>query len=251
MEIDFCGRSALVTGAASGIGRAVAEVLATSGARVALADKNLDGVRAEQERLASKGLDVAAFYVELTESQSIIDLERDVNSWCGPCAIIVNAAGWNVGQPFLENEHSFMDTVVALNLQGTMRVCHAFTRVLVESGMAGSIVNVASDAGRVGSLGESVYAGAKGGVIAFSKSLAREMARYGINVNCVSPGPTETPLFRAQPEKVQAALIRAIPFRRLGEPDEIANAVAFLASDCASYITGQVLSVSGGLTMVG
>jgi NAD(P)-dependent dehydrogenase (short-subunit alcohol dehydrogenase family) len=113
------------------------------------------------------------------------------------------------------------------------------------------VVNIASDAGRVGSAGETIYAGAKGGVIALTKSLAREMARYRITVNCVCPGPTDTPLFAAQPEKLREALIRAIPFRRLARPEEFAEAVAFFASDAAAFITGQVLSVSGGLTMVG
>ena len=130
-------------------------------------------------------------------------------------------------------------------------MCSAFLPGMVEAGNGGRIVNLASDAGRVGSSGESIYAGAKGGVIALSKSLAREMARYSINVNCVCPGPTDTPLFQAQADKLKEALVKAIPFRRLARPDEVAAPVLFFASDAASFVTGQVLSVSGGLTMAG
>jgi 2-hydroxycyclohexanecarboxyl-CoA dehydrogenase len=133
---------------------------------------------------------------------------------------------------------------------GPVRVTRAFLDSMIAAG-TGAIVNVASDAGRVGSTGETIYAGAKGGVIAFTKSLAREMARHGIRVNCICPGPTDTPLFRAQPEKMQDALVRAIPLRRLAQPSEIADAIAFFASNRSTFITGQVLSVSGGLTMVG
>jgi 2-hydroxycyclohexanecarboxyl-CoA dehydrogenase len=131
-----------------------------------------------------------------------------------------------------------------------MRLVKALLPKMMERG-SGRIVNIASDAGRVGSMGETVYSGTKGGLIAFTKSLAREVARYNINVNCVCPGPTDTPLMAAVPDKVKEALIKAIPFRRLGAPQDIANAVVFFAGDGASYITGQVLSVSGGLTMVG
>lgn len=141
--------------------------------------------------------------------------------------------------------------MVAINYLGPVHVCSAFLPGMIESHAGGRIVNVASDAGRVGSAGESIYAGAKGGVIALTKSLAREMARHQITVNCVCPGPTDTPLFHAQPDKLKEALVRAIPFRRLARPDEVAAAVLFFASDAASFITGQVISVSGGLTMAG
>ena len=164
--------------------------------------------------------------------------------------VLVNAAGWDRAGPFLENSLEFMDRVVRLNLLGPVKLTKALLPAMIEAG-AGKIVNVASDAGRVGSSGETIYAGAKGGVIAFTKSLAREMARYGINVNCVCPGPTETPLFRSLPERTQQALERAIPFRRLAKPEEVADAILFFASPRSDFITGQVLSVSGGLTMAG
>ena len=150
----------------------------------------------------------------------------------------------------MENTPEFIELIVQLNYLGQVRVCKAFLPAMIEAGR-GSIVNVASDAGRVGSSGETVYAGAKGGVIAFSKSLAREMARSGITVNSIAPGPTETALLADMPERLQEGLKRAIPMRRLGKPEDIANAILFFCSDRSSYITGQVLSVSGGLTMSG
>ena len=162
--------------------------------------------------------------------------------------IIVNVAGWDRIQPFLDATPEFMDKVLDINLKGPMNVVKAFLPAMVEAN-AGKIISISSDAGRVGSMGETIYAGAKGGVIAFTKSLARETARHKINVNCVCPGPTNTPLLMAQPESMREKLARAVPFRRIGEPEEIADAVLFFASDMSNYITGQILSVSGGLTM--
>jgi 2-hydroxycyclohexanecarboxyl-CoA dehydrogenase len=168
----------------------------------------------------------------------------------GPATALVNTVGWDRIEPFLDNTPAYWDQILGLNLLGPIRVTRAFLDGMIAAG-GGTIVNVASDAGRVGSTGETVYAGAKGGVIAFTKSLAREMARHSIRVNCVCPGPTDTPLFRAQPVKMQEALERAIPMKRLAQPSEVADAIAFLASGRSSFITGQVLSVSGGLTMSG
>jgi 2-hydroxycyclohexanecarboxyl-CoA dehydrogenase len=164
--------------------------------------------------------------------------------------VLVNAAGWGKTMPFWETTPELWDKLVGLNFLGPMRLTKALLPKMLER-KSGKIVNVASDAGRVGSLGETVYSGAKGGLIAFTKSLARETARYNVNVNCVCPGPTETPLLFAVPEGHLDAFKKAIPFRRFGQPSEIADAIVFFASDRASYITGQVLSVSGGLTMVG
>lgn len=247
----FEGRVAVVTGAASGIGRAVAIELAGRGARVAIGDIDRPGATATATKIAEMGGTAEGFTLDVTSVDSVTAMENAVHSRLGLTDIIVNCAGWNVGQPFLENELEFIDRVVALNFLGPVLMCRTFLRPLVDLGHAGAVVNVSSDAGRVGSLGETVYAGAKGGIISFSKSLAREMARHRINVNCVAPGPTNTPLFALQPEKIQEALIRAIPFRRLAEPEEIAHVVTFLASPAASYVTGQVISVSGGLTMAG
>ena len=251
MNIDLSGHRAVITGSGSGISRQVAVVMAESGAEVAVVDINLTAAQATADAIKEAGGKAKAFVVDVTSRQSIQNLRPEVEAGLGVCDIIVNGAGWNVGAPFLTNEPDFIDKVIALNLMGNINMCHTFLPPLVEAGKRGWVVNVSSDAGRVGSLGETVYAAAKGGVISFSKSLAREMARYNINVNCVAPGPTDTPLLRMQPEKIQEALVRAIPFRRLGDPAEIAHVITFLASEQASYVTGQVISVSGGLTMVG
>ena len=244
-------RVAVVTGAASGIGRATALELASLGASVAIADINSDAGKSVAEEIIEQGGRAVAFAVDLTQEESIHSLQQEIASGLGNPDIIVNGAGWNRGMPFMTNESDFIQTVTQLNLLGPIFMCQTFLRPLVELGQPGNVVNISSDAGRVGSMGETVYAAAKGGVIAFTKSLAREMARHNIKVNCISPGPTDTPLFYAQPEKIQESLIRAIPFRRLGKPEDVANAVAFLVSENSSYITGQVLSVNGGLTMVG
>ena len=164
--------------------------------------------------------------------------------------ILVNAAGWNDIQPFVENTPDYMERVLAINLGGTLHLTQALLPAMMAAGK-GKIVNVSSDAGRVGSSGETTYAAAKGGVIAFTKSLAREVARNSINVNCVCPGPTDTPMLQSRPEKLREAFLQAIPFRRFAKPQEIADAILFFASSRSDYITGQVMSVSGGLTFAG
>jgi 2-hydroxycyclohexanecarboxyl-CoA dehydrogenase len=245
--IDLTGRVAVIVGAGSGIGRAAAVSLANTGATVAAADINLDGVRSTAE--LAEG--IHPLFVDITDAASIDDLHKQVQTEFGAPRIVINAAGWDRIEPFLENDRAVWEKVLDLNLLGPISLIRAFLDSMIDRGEGGRIVTVASDAGRVGSTGETVYAGAKGGVIAFTKSLAREMARYQITVNCVSPGPTDTPLFAAQPEKMRLALERAIPLRRLARPDEVAAAITFFASEQASFITGQVLSVSGGLTMHG
>ncbi|MDE2614958.1 MAG: SDR family oxidoreductase [Burkholderiales bacterium] len=243
-------RTALVTGAASGIGRATAQALAATGVRVLLADVNTDAGAQAAAQLKAAGHDAEFLQVDLTEAASIAAFAATVLQRHGAPDVIVNAAGWGKTQPFWEGTPEFWSKLIALNLVGPMLLVKALLPAMMERG-SGRIVNVASDAGRVGSLGETVYSGAKGGLIAFTKSLAREVARYQINVNCVCPGPTDTPLMAAVPDKVKDALTKAIPFRRLGKPEEVADAIVFFASDRAAYVTGQVLSVSGGLTMVG
>ncbi|MDN3356451.1 SDR family NAD(P)-dependent oxidoreductase [Actinomadura sp. DC4] len=239
---------AVVTGAGSGIGRAVALGLAETGARVVAAD--LDLAAAEVTAAEASG-SVTAHPVDVADPDAVEALRDAVCGGVGAPDVLVNAAGWDITAPFLDTDADFARKVVDINYLGPVHLCRAFLPPMIEAGGGGRVVNIASDAGRVGSSGESVYAGAKGGVIALSKSLAREMARYRIRVNCVCPGPTDTPLFRSLPDDLQAALIKAIPFRRPARPEEVAAAVLFFASDAASFITGQVLSVSGGLTMAG
>jgi 2-hydroxycyclohexanecarboxyl-CoA dehydrogenase len=243
-------KTALVTGAASGIGRATAATLAAAGAHVFLGD--IDEARGEEAASALRAAGHAAEFVRLdvTDLSSIAKCKQRAYERRGHVDIVANVAGWGKIQPFMENTPEFWRRVIDLNLLGPVAVSHAFLDKMIERG-SGKIVVVASDAGRVGSLGETVYSGAKGGAIAFCKSLAREVARYNINVNCVCPGPTDTPLLRAVPEKHQEAFVKATPMRRLAKPSEIADAVLFFASDQASFVTGQVLSVSGGLTLAG
>ncbi|MGH9246672.1 MAG: SDR family oxidoreductase [Acidimicrobiales bacterium] len=236
----------MVTGAGSGIGRAIAFRLAGDGCEVAAADVNEAGA----EATAGAASSIRAYAVDITDGGAVSGFRDRVLDDLGPPAVLVNCAGWDEFHPFLETDRSFWERVVAVNYLGAVGVTHAFLRAMIGSA-GGRIVNVASDAGRVGSLGEAVYAGAKGGVIAFSKSLAREVARHGITVNAVCPGPVDTPLFRGFPPRIQEALIHAIPLGRVAQPDDVAAAVAFFASQDAGYITGQVLSVSGGLTMSG
>ncbi len=239
---------AVVTGAGSGIGRAIALGFAARGARVVAAD--LDLAAAENTARENPEL-IRAAEVDVADRSRVDALRDEVNATVGAPNVLVNAAGWDRTDQFLNATAEFAEKVVAINYLGPVHMCSAFLPAMVESGRGGKVVNIASDAGRVGSAGESIYAGAKGGVIALTKSLAREMARHQINVNCVCPGPTDTPLFQAQPEKLKEALIKAIPFRRLATPEEVAAPVLFFASDAAAFITGQVLSVSGGLTMAG
>ena len=243
----------MVTGAARGIGRAIALELAGDGRDVAVADllaADAERVATEVERAGAKALAVP---LDVTDADSVAEgLERVVDK-LGPVDVLVNNAGWDEMRPFVETDEAFWDRVIEINFKGCLRLTRAILPGMVERGW-GRIVNIGSDAGRVGSSGESVYAGAKGGVIAFTKTIAREAARAGVTANVVAPGPTRTPMLASMAEgekgaRLVEALERAVPMRRLGEPEDIAVAVAFLASERAGYITGQTLSVSGGLTM--
>jgi 2-hydroxycyclohexanecarboxyl-CoA dehydrogenase len=246
--MDMQGQAVIVTGGASGIGKAVAFLLAREGARILIGDVDEAGGDAAAAEGAAEGLAVDYLRLDLTDKLSIDDFVAAVDQRVGCVDGLVNGAGWDQIQPFLENPPEMWDRVIAVNLMGAVRLTRGVLPPMVAAA-TGKIVNISSDAGRVGSMGETVYAAAKGGLIAFTKSLARELARYRINVNCVCPGPTDTPLFQRQPERMKEALIRAIPFRRIAQPIEIAQAVMFFLSDRSDYITGQVLSVSGGLTM--
>jgi len=244
------GKTAVVTGAASGIGRATADELAQAGATVIVADINREAGEAAAAELNASGARASYLPLDVSDLASIQQFALDAVGVTGQVDILVNGAGWGKIQPFMENTPEFWQRVVAINFTGPVALAHALLPGMIER-QQGRIVNISSDAGRVGSLGETVYAGAKAGLIGFTKSLARELARYKINVNCVCPGPTDTPLLQAVPEKHREAFQRAIPMRRFGKPSEVADAVLFFASDRASYITGQVLSVSGGLTLAG
>ncbi len=234
-------RLAVVTGSASGIGRATAQRLAALGYQVAGADLADTASGGEQGH----------YRVDVADEASVASLAESVKADLGCPDVVVNCAGWDETHRFLDTGRPFWERVLAINLLGAIAITHAFLGAMIERGRGGRFVTVSSDAGRVGSSGEAVYAGAKGGVIAFTKSLARETARHGITANVVCPGPTDTPLFRAQAERLQEALLRAIPMGRIGTPEDIAAAISFFASEDAGFITGQVLSVSGGLTMAG
>ena len=244
--MDLTDKIALVTGAGSGIGRATAHGLAAVGATVIVTDVNEP---AGQETADQIGGTARFVPLDISDREACRAVAADVEAEFGHLDVLANVAGWDIIQPFVDVTDDFMDRVIEINLKGPINITKALIPALTASG-SGRVVNVASDAGRVGSTGEAVYAGAKGGVIAFTKSLAREMVRNQIRVNCVCPGPTDTPLLADQPEKMRQALERAIPMRRLAQPSEVADAIVFFASDRASFVTGQVLSVSGGLTMV-
>jgi 2-hydroxycyclohexanecarboxyl-CoA dehydrogenase len=246
--MEMRGQTVIVTGGASGIGKATAFLLAREGARVFIGDIDEAGGLAVASDAATERLAIEYLPLDLADPPSISVFAAAIHHRVERVEGLVNGAGWDQIQPFLENPPEMWDRVIAINLMGAVHLTRSVLSPMVAA-RAGKIVNISSDAGRVGSMGETVYAAAKGGLIAFTKSLARELARYEINVNCVCPGPTDTPLFQRQPERMREALTRAIPFRRIAQPIEIANAVLFFLSRRSDYITGQVLSVSGGLTM--
>jgi len=252
----FEGKTVIVTGGGGGIGGATCRRFGKDGARVAVLDLNLEAAEKVAAAIRAEGGQAAAIRCDITDRASVDAAVAATEAQLGPVDVLVNNAGWDVFKPFTKTEPAQWDKLIAINLTGALHMHHA-----VLPGMAarkrGRIVNISSDAARVGSSGEAVYAACKGGLVAFSKTIAREHARHGITVNVVCPGPTDTALFAdykegaGNPEKLVEAFTRSIPLGRIGQADDLPGAILFFASDDAGFITGQVLSVSGGLTMNG
>jgi 2-hydroxycyclohexanecarboxyl-CoA dehydrogenase len=247
-------RVAFVSGAARGIGRAIASRLAADGRAVAIGDLLEQEAQETAAAIEASGGRAIAVALDVTKAEAVANAAAEAVDRLGPIDILVNNAGWDELHPFLETEEPFWDRVIDINFKGVLRLTKAVLPGMAEREW-GRIVSISSDAGRVGSSGESVYAGAKGAIIAFTKTIAREVARNGVTANAVCPGPTDTAMLQQVMsgeggDKVKEAMRRAVPMKRLGTPEDVAAAVTFLASEEAGFITGQALSVSGGLTMI-
>lgn len=256
MSQRFDNQTVIVTGGGGGIGGATCRRFAGEGASVAVFDLNLDAAEKIAAGIRAEGGRAQAFRCDITDRASVDAAVAETEKSLGPITVLVNNAGWDVFKPFLKTVPAEWERLIAINLTGALHMLHAVLPGMAER-KRGRIVNVASDAARGGSSGEAVYSACKGGLVALSKTLAREHARQGITVNVVCPGPTETALLAGvaegarDPAKLLEAFRSAIPLGRLGQPDDLAGAIAFFGSDDASFITGQVVSVSGGLTMHG
>jgi 2-hydroxycyclohexanecarboxyl-CoA dehydrogenase len=254
--MNLQGKTAIVTGGARGIGRAIVEHLAEAGADVVIGDFRLDEAEATASEIQNKtGRRVSAVRADVTDLKQVEALRDAALQVFGKIDILVNNAGWDRLMPFLKTTPDLWDMIIAVNYKGVIHTCYAVLPHMAER-KQGSIVNISSDSARVGSLGEAIYSGSKAAVVAFSKTLAREHARDNIRVNVICPGLADTPLLseiQQDPfgQKVLGSIVNFVPLKRLAQPDDIAPLVVFLASDAASYITGQVTSVNGGLTMVG
>ena len=247
---------AIVTGAGSGIGRAIALRLAAEGAVVGVFDINPAGANETAGLIEAAGGRAISALCDITDYPAVKAAVATFEATAGPTDILVNNAGWDTPMPFLKTDEAFWKKVVSINYFGPLHMTHAVAQGMSDR-KSGRIVNIASDAGRVGSSGEVVYSGCKGATIAFGKALARELARSSVTINTVCPGPTDTPAMDAfvgtgeQGQKIRDAMVRGVPLGRIGVPDDYPGIVAFLASDDASFITGQTISVSGGLSMHG
>lgn len=247
----LAGKRVIVTGGASGIGRATATRLIAEGCTVGIFDLNEDGAKATLAEAPRTAGNAAAYKVDIGDYGQVQQAVQAFEAAYGPTELLANIAGWDKASPFLDSDLALWDKVIRINLYGPLNMHHVVVRGMAQRGF-GRVVSIASDAGRVGSSGEAVYSACKGGIAAFSKTLARELARRGVTLNVVCPGPTDTPLFDSFADaKLKEALARAIPLGRLGKPDDYPGLIAFLLSDDAQFITGQTISVSGGLTMHG
>jgi 2-hydroxycyclohexanecarboxyl-CoA dehydrogenase len=250
------GKNVIVTGGGGAIGGAICRRFAGYGAKVGVFDKNLDGANKVANAIREDGGKAFVSGVDIADYDAVGNAILHFETEMGPTDVLVNNAGWDRFANFVDTTPDLWDQLIAVNLRGPLNMSHFVLKGMVARGQ-GRIVNIASDAGRVGSSQEAVYSACKGGIIAFTKTVAREVARRGITLNTVCPGPTDTPLLAAvagadeRGQKVRAALVGAIPMKRVGQPEDIPGAVCFLASDDAAFITGQTLSVSGGLTMHG
>lgn len=253
---DFQGKTIIITGGGGGIGSATAHHMASRGGLVAVFDRDLDAAEKSVAAIKAEGGDAQAFGCDITIRKQIEQAVAATEKAFGPISVLVNNAGWDIFRPFLQTTPEEWEKLIAINLVGALHMHHAVLPRMIER-KYGRVVNIASDAARVGSTGEAVYAACKGALVSFSKTLAREHARDGITFNVVCPGPTDTNLFAdyakgaGNPEKLMEAFRRSIPLGRIGTPNDLPGAIAFFASDQAAFITGQVLSVSGGLTMSG
>ena len=252
----FSGKVVIGTGGGGGIGGASCKRFAQEGAKVAVFDMNLEAASKVASAITAVGGHATAFECDITNRTAVDKTVNAVEASLGPIDVLVNNAGWDVFKPFTKTTPDQWDRLIAINLTGALHMHHAVLPFMAAR-KSGRVVNIASDAARVGSSGEAVYAACKGGLVAFSKTIAREHARHNITVNVVCPGPTDTALFAdykegaGNPEKLMEAFTRAIPLGRIGQPEDLPGAILFFASDDAAYVTGQVLSVSGGLTMNG
>lgn len=247
---------AIVTGGAGGIGQGIARRLARSGFAVGIVDRDRAGAEAVCASLAALGVATGAAEADVTDDAQVRSAFAALRERLGPPSVLVNNAGWDVFMMFRDSGPELWDRVIGINYRGTLACTHAALADLAAAGERGRVISIASDAGRVGSFGEAVYSGCKAAIIGFSKALARELARDKVTVNVVCPGPVDTALLQSVGAtevggRIVSGMTRAIPFRRLGTPDDVAEAVAYFASPEARYVTGQVLSVSGGLTMAG
>lgn len=253
---NLSGKTVIVTGGGGGIGGATCRRFAQEGAKVAVFDMNLGAAQKVAAEIEAAGGVAKAFKCDITDRSAVDAAVASATSVLGPIDVLVNNAGWDVFKPFTKTVPAEWERLIAINLTGALHMLHAVLPGMAER-KAGRIVNVASDAARGGSSGEAVYSACKGGLVSLSKTLAREHARQGITVNVVCPGPTDTALLAGvaegarDPAKLLEAFKSAIPMGRLGQPDDLASAIAFFGSDDAGFITGQVISVSGGLTMHG